>query len=265
MHFNSLSGPRRLVELTTALAWRDIASRYRGSSLGLLWTILSPILMMAVYGLAFGYVFKARWPNLTTQGSFVELLFLGIAIHGFLAECLNRSPSVITSNPSYVKRVVFPLGTLPPVVALSAMFNLLMLLTVYVGYRLITGGSLQFGALSIFVVLLPLMLLGLSLTYLLGFLGVYFRDLEQIVPTISTALLFLSSAIVPVSTLPEHQQRWFHLNPLTFYIDQARNALFWNAPIDWLGVGTRMILGIILLAISIYLFRRTRGGFVDVL
>lgn len=256
---------RRILELTLALGWRDIAARYRGSSLGLLWTLLGPMMMLAVYSVAFGYVFKARWPNLSTQGSFVELLFLGIAVHGFFAECLNRSPSVITHNPSYVKRVVFPLGTLPPVVALSALFNLMMLLVVYVAYRLATGGSLGLSSLSIFVVMLPMLLLGLSLTYLLAFLGVYFRDLEQMVPTISTALLFVSSAIVPVATLPESQQRWFHLNPITFYIDQARNALFWDAPIDWAGVANRIVLSAALLAVSIYLFRRARKGFADVI
>lgn len=256
---------RRILELTLALSWRDVAARYRGSSLGLLWTLLGPMMMLAVYSVAFGYVFKARWPNLSTQGSFVELLFLGIAVHGFFAECLNRSPSVIMHNPSYVKRVVFPLGTLPPVVALSALFNLLMLLIVYVAYRLATGGSLSLSSLSIFVVMLPMLLLGLSLTYLLAFLGVYFRDLEQMVPTISTALLFMSSAIVPVATLPESQQRWFYLNPITFYIDQARNALFWDAPVDWVGVANRIVLSAALLAMSIYLFRRARKGFADVI
>lgn len=114
MLFSRMADFRRILELTLALGWRDVAARYRGSSLGLLWTLLGPMMMLAVYSVAFGYVFKARWPNLSTQGSFVELLFLGIAVHGFFAECLNRSPSVITHNPSYVKRVVFPLGTLPP-------------------------------------------------------------------------------------------------------------------------------------------------------
>lgn len=256
---------RKLLELTLSLAWRDIASRYRGANLGLLWTVLNPLLMLAVYGLAFGYVFRAKWPGLETSADFVRLLFIGIAIHGFFAECLTRSPGSIASNPSFVKKVVFPLGIIPPVTVLVALFNFFAILVVFLIVQLVLGEGWSWHYLLLPAVLVPMFLLGLALSYLLSFLGVYFKDINQIVPSVSTVLLFVSSAIVPVSTLPPEHQRWFLLNPITFYIDQSRQALLWEQPLDWGGLASRTLIGLVLLAASVYLFRRARRGFADVI
>jgi lipopolysaccharide transport system permease protein len=256
---------RRLAELTTALAWRDIAGRYRGANLGILWTVLNPLLMLAVYGIAFGYVFRSRWPGVDGHGSYVEVLFIGLAVHGFVAECLTRAPGVIASNPSFVKRVVFPLGILPAVMGLVALFNFTAIIGVFIGYQLFAGDGVSTGHLLLPVVIVPMLLMGLTFSYLLAFLGVYFRDLNQMMPTIAAALLFLSSAIVPVSTLPSAAQFWFKLNPITFLIDQARNILIWRQPLDWEGLGLRVVAWGCLLCIAIYFFRRARKGFADVI
>lgn len=263
---NALAGRfRRLAELTTALAWRDIAGRYRGANLGILWTVLNPLLMLAVYGVAFGYIFRSRWPGVDGQGSFVEVLFVGLAVHGFVAECLTRAPGVIASNPSFVKRVVFPLGILPAVLGLVALFNFAAIVLVFVGYQVLAGDGVSAEHLLLPVVVVPMFLMGLSLSYLLAFLGVYFRDLNQMMPTIAAAMLFLSSAIVPVSTLPAAQQFWFRLNPITFLIDQARNVLIWHQALDWTGLLLRVVAWGLILCISVYLFRRARKGFADVI
>lgn len=256
---------RKLLGLTFMLAWRDISSRYRGANLGLLWTILNPLLMLAVYGLAFGYVFRAKWPGLETSGDFVRLLFIGIAVHGFFSECLTRSPSAIALNPSFVKKVVFPLGIIPAVTTLVAMFNFFAILVVFLIVQLASGKGWSPHYLLLPAVLLPMFILGLALSYVLSFLGVYFKDINQIVPSISTVLLFVSSAIVPVSTLPPEHQRWFLLNPITFYIDQSRAALLWSLPLDWQGLLIRTAIGLAFLTVAVYLFRRARKGFADVI
>lgn len=256
---------RRLAGLTFSLARRDIASRYRGSNLGMLWTLLTPLTMLAVYGLAFGHIFKSRWPGAGTTGDFVEILFVGLAVHGFIAECLTRAPTLVVANPSFVKRVVFPLGVLPPMLAMVALFNFAMILAAFIGYQAVLGSGIgpRHGLVAIIAV--PLLLMGMTLNYLFAFLGVYFRDLTQVMPTVATALLFLSSAIVPVETLPPAQQAWFSLNPLTFFIDQTRDAMIWQRPLDMPGLIARTIgWGAALLA-AIALFRRARRGFADVI
>lgn len=254
---------RRLLELIGALSWRDIASRYRGSTLGWLWTLLNPLLLLAVYALAFGYVFKARWGD--TGGDFVQLLFVGIAIHGFFAECLMRAPSVITANPSFVKKVVFPLGVLPATLPVVALFNLGAILLVFVVVRAATGHWPNTSYLLFPILLVPMFILALAMSYCLAFLGVYFKDLNQLVPSINTVLLFISSAIVPVTSLPPQHQKWFYLNPITFYIDQARNILLWDAPMDWQGLGIRLLISSVLLTLAVAVFRQARRGFADVI
>jgi lipopolysaccharide transport system permease protein len=102
-------------ELILQLTQREVISRYRGSILGLAWSFFNPLLMLAVYTFVFSAVFKARWAldGEESKTDFAMVLFVGLMIHGFFAECVNRAPGLILSNVNYVKKVVFPLEILP--------------------------------------------------------------------------------------------------------------------------------------------------------
>lgn len=116
MTANFLLSPFLIVRRHGALLWeltkRDVLGRYRGASFGMLWSFLSPFLMLGVYTIAFGYVMKSRWPHTSSTTDFTLLLYVGLITHGFLAECLNRAPQLVVGNPNYVKRVIFPLDLL---------------------------------------------------------------------------------------------------------------------------------------------------------
>src|SRR5215469_1591050 len=94
-------------ELIVQLTRREVLSRYRGSILGLAWSFFNPLLMLAVYTFVFSVVFKARWGlgGEESKSDFAIVLFVGLIIHGFFAECLNRAPGLILSNVNYVKKV----------------------------------------------------------------------------------------------------------------------------------------------------------------
>ena len=214
-----LENYRRLLALIGALSWRDIAGRYRGSNLGWLWTLLNPLLLLVVYALAFGYVFKAKWGDGNTSGDFVQLLFIGIAIHGFFAECLMRAPSVITANPSFVKKVVFPLGVLPATLPVVALFNLGAILLVFALVRLVMGHWPGASYLLFPVLLMPMFLLALAMSYCLACLGVYFKDLNLLVPTYSDNTKGLWETIIaefeaanPGITVTLEVQSWENIN-----------------------------------------------------
>lgn len=248
------------------LVRRDVLGRYRGASFGIFWSLLSPFLMLVVYTLAFGYILKARWPGATdNMADFAMLLFIGLVVHGFFAECLTRSPSLIVSSPNLVKRIVFPLETMPVVVTISALFHAGMNVLVFLLINFILRGELPAGVVLLPVVFLPLAIAVLGMGWLLSSIGVFLRDISQVVGVVATAMLFLSSAIVPVDTLPENYQLVFRLNPLTFIIDQAREVLFWGRMPDWLGL-MFYALGATAFAIFGYVvFQKTREGFADVL
>jgi hypothetical protein len=118
--FGSLWVHRSLIAQMTR---REVTGRYRGSAMGLLWTLLHPVLMLAVYTFVFSEVFKVRWAGSDSQTEFAAMVFAGMIVHGVFAEALNRAPQLVLGNPNFVKKVVFPLEVLPWVSMGSALFH----------------------------------------------------------------------------------------------------------------------------------------------
>lgn len=262
---NSSTGARYR-SLLAELTKREILGRYRGASIGLLWSLISPFLMLMVYTLAFGYILRSRWPG--TSGAttdFALILFVGLIVHGFFAECLTRAPLAVLSNPSYVKRVVFPLELLACSMTLTALFHLAMNIIVLVALKWFWHGELYWQMLLLPLVIAPLVILSVAVGWFLSALGVFVRDISQIVGVLAAAMLFLSSAIVPVQTLPESYRWVFYANPLTLIIDQAREVVIWGRSPDWAALGLYAACVTVLAVLALAFFRRMRSGFADVL
>jgi lipopolysaccharide transport system permease protein len=251
--------------LALELARRDAFGRYRGASLGVVWSILTPFLMLGVYSLAFGEILRARWPGVESSADFALILFVGLILHGFLAECLTRAPTLVTANSNYVKRIIFPLEVLPWPMVLSGLFHVSMNFGVLALATYLLKGSVPWTFVLVIPVLIPLVLIALGCGWLLGALGVYLRDISQVTGPVATALLFLSSAIVPVQALPERFQWVFRLNPLTPVIDQAREATLFGQVPDGAALLLHTLPALAWALASYAVFRRLRYGFSDVL
>lgn len=264
--FGPFSALWRYRSLTSELAKRDVLGRYRGASFGLLWSLISPFLMLCVYSFAFGFVMKAKWPQPDNGNHhFAIILFIGLIVQGFFSECMTRSPTLVTGNPSFVKRVVFPLEILPWPIMLSALFHAGTNLIVYAILRYALEGSGNWTILLMPVVFIPLICITLGVCWLFAALGVYLRDISQVTGVLATAMLFLSSAMIPVQTLPDNYRFLFHLNPLTFIIDQARAVALWGQSPDWQGLFLYSVGGLILMYLGYGWFMATKRGFADVL
>jgi len=252
--------------LTLEMTKRDVLGRYREASFGLLWSLISPFLMLLIYTLAFGYIMKSRWPGTTGDiADYSMLLFIGLIVHGFFAECMNRAPGLIVGNPNLVKRIVFPLQVLPWMAMLSALFHAFANSLVFTLLNFVMRGEIAPTLPLLPLVLLPLAVAALGVGWLLSSLSVFLRDIGQMTGVLATAMLFLSSAIVPVDALPAKYQLVFRLNPLTFIIDQAREVAFWGRMPDWYGLGLYLV-GALLFAYAGYaVFQKLRPGFADVL
>jgi len=252
--------------LTVELSKREILGRYRGASFGLLWSLISPFLMLAVYTFAFGNVLKSRWPQTGDEHhSFALILFMGLIVHGFFAECINRSPQLIVGNSNYVKRVIFPLEILPWPMVFSALFHLMMNLLAFIVLQIVLDGQVNWTIVLFPIVIAPLVLLSLGASWALAALGVYFRDISQITGVLTTALLFTSTAIMPMSAVGPKEQWIFRLNPLTFIIDQSREVALWGHLPDWSGLGIYGLGSLIVAYMGYGAFVATRKGFADVL
>jgi len=252
--------------LIAELSKREVLGRYRGASFGLFWSIISPFLMLLVYAFAFGSILNSRWPQPTdTRDSFAIILFVGLIVHGFFAECFTRAPTLVTNNASYVKKVIFPVEILPWPLIISALFHTLMNIVVLIVLRLVVDQSFSLGFIFLPLILLPLVILMVGLGWFLSALGVYIRDISQVTGVLSTALLFTSSAVVPPSAVPEKYQFVFSINPLTFVIDQARAVALWGEMPNWSGLLIYTLVSVVFALVGYAWFSATRRGFGDVL
>jgi len=253
-------------ELIWAMTKREVIGRYRGSMLGILWSFFNPVLMLSVYTFIFSVVFKARWNGTSdSKTEFAVVLFAGMIVFSLLAECINRAPSLIISNVNYVKKVVFPLEILPWVSLGSTFFHTLISLTVWLVFYLVIHQSVQSTIIFLPLILLPLMMFAMGISWFLSALCVYLRDMAQTVSIVTTILMFLSPVFYSVASLPPEYRPFIYANPLTFVIEQARSVLIWGVMPDWLMLGIYTLASAIICWLGFAWFQKTRRGFSDVL
>lgn len=252
--------------LLYSLIRRDIAGRYSGSVLGLLWSFFNPVLMLIVYTFVFSVVFKARWVGGSdSKTEFALVLFAGLMVFNLFSECINRAPGLILSNVNYVKKVIFPLEILPIVNLGSAFFHLLVNFIVWLLFYVVFYGVPHAGVLLFPLVILPLALLTLGVSWFIASLGVYLRDVAQVVGTFVPVLMFLSPVFYPLKSLPERFQGVVQISPITVAVEQARGLMYWGEAFDWQMWGLYLAISCCIAWVGFVWFQKTRKGFADVL
>jgi len=254
-------------QIIVQMAKREVVGRYKGSAIGLAWSFLYPLLMLTLYTFVFSGVFKARWGTSGNESKtqFAIVLFVGMIVHGLFSEVLNRAPNLIRANANYVKKVVFPLEIFPVVSLCVALFHSLISLSVLLMASLISNGALHWTTIFSPLVLLPLIILTLGLAWMLSSLGVFLRDVGQMMGIVTTVMMFLSPVFYPVTALKGTFRSWLMANPLTFIIEQARAVLIWGRLPNWLGLGIYTLVASAVAWAGYTWFQKTRKGFADVL
>ena len=267
--FTTLKTICRSRTLILKLARRETESRFRGSLLGMMWVVIVPLIMLLVYSVVFGSVLKSSWrapqADSATQFSFPMLLFIGLTLFGILAETINRAPSLITENPSYVKKVSFPLQILPVVALLSTLINAGISLVIFFVFYLFLYGSPPYTVVYLPLVLLPFVILCLGVSYFLASLGVFLRDLKHITGPLTTVLLFLSPVFYSPQNLPESYRQLLYLNPITSVVNQARGVIFWGYPPGFIEYGGTLAASMLVYFLGATWFSRTYKAFADVI
>lgn len=270
---NFLSSPKEMMKsflrnrsLIRTLMLREIIGRYRGSILGLLWSFVNPVFMLAVYTFVFSVVFKAKWGGGSdSRIEFALLLFAGLIMFNLFAECINRAPGLIISNANYVKKVVFPLEILSWASLCSSIFHSFVSLFVWLIAYVIFYGLPHLTVIMLPVIMLPFILLIVGLSWCLSALGVYLRDISQMVGILITTLMFLSPIFYPIEALPENYQSIMLLNPLTPMIGFTREIMFWGRLPDMMTLTFYYIGTLSIAFFGFAFFQKTRKGFADVL
>lgn len=223
--------------------------------------------MLAVYTFVFSVVFKARWGigEDESKTTFALLLFVGLIMHGLLAEVLNHAPSLILSNINYVKKVVFPLEILPVISLVAALFHSLTSLVVLLVAFVVINGYLPWTVIFIPIVIIPLATLVVGLAWILASLGVFIRDIGQVINIITTVMLFMAPVFFPLSMMPKSYQPFILVNPLTFIIEQSRAVIIFEQLPNGLGLAAYTVIAITVAWAGYGWFQITRKGFADVL
>lgn len=225
-------------QLAWQLARRDIVGRYRSSWLGLLWAVITPLILLAIYTFVFAVVFNARWGDdaAESRGVFALTMFCGMLIYNLFAEVANRSPMLIVENPNYVKKVVFPLEVLIVSSLIAAMFSLLVGFGVWlVGWGLIMQTWPSWTVVWLPLVLMPVSLVTLGCGWFLASLGVFIRDLTHAVLLGTQVLFFATPIFYRVERVPPSFQFVMKLNPLTHAVGDARRVMLGQQYLEWIG------------------------------
>ncbi|MGK3126781.1 ABC transporter permease [Candidatus Pantoea formicae] len=246
---------------------REVTGRYKGSFLGLAWSLFNPLMMLTVYTFVFSVVFKTRWgtdPN-AGKADFAIVLFIGLIIFNLFSECIGRAPSLITANVNYVKKVVFPLEILSFVNFFAALFHALISFSVLLVAIVIFKQHVHLTIILLPIIILPLMLAILGLSWVLAALGVFIRDIAQTIGIIISVLMFMSPVFYPIAALPESFQKIILLNPLAYMIEEARKVVFWGVLPNWTMLSVNLVIGSCICLLGFAFFQKVRKGFADVL
>ena len=270
---NFSASPREIVasfwrnrSLIHSLIYREVMGRYKGSMLGIFWSLANPILMLAVYTFVFSVVFKAHWhAGSDSKTEFALVLFAGLIVFNLFSECVSRAPSLLLINVNYVKKVVFPLEILPWVSIGSALFHFVVSLGVWLATYLILFGIPHWQVILLPLVIVPLILFIMGVSWLLSSLGVYLRDAGQMIGLVITVLMFLSPIFYPASALPKQYQTLIFLNPLTPPIEMVRGMLYFGEIPNISLLVFYYFVSVLFAVAGFTCFQKTRKGFADVI
>lgn len=264
---NMLKGFHHNRGLIWQMTKREVMGRYKGSFFGLAWSLFNPLMMLVVYTFVFSVVFKTRWGTDPNAGKtdFAIVLFIGLIIFNLFSECIGRSPGLITSNVNYVKKVVFPLEILIFINFFAAFFHALVSFAVLLLAIIVFKQQVHLTILLLPIIVLPLMLAILGLSWILSALGVFVRDIAQTIGILISVLMFMSPVFYPISALPAAFQKIIMLNPLAFMIEEARKVVFWGVNPDWTMLIFNLLIGGIVCIVGYAFFQKVRKGFADVL
>ena len=255
--------PRR-IDLIVSLTRRELAARYRGSMLGFLWTLVTPLVMIAIFTFIFAGIFKAKFGVSSSQWDYALYLFCGLLPWNAFQESVQLSTTTIVAHANLVKRVVFPLETLPVSQALAACFNQVFGMLVLIAAAALLRREVHPTLIYLPLILIPQLIATLGASWLVASLGVFVRDIVQGIGLILMAWMYLTPIVYPESIVPENYHRLINLNPFTALVRNYRRVILEGGSPDWAGLAYFLAFAAVLFIFGYWWFARSRKNFADV-
>lgn len=252
-------------ELIFSLARRELVGRYRGSTLGIIWALLNPVVMIAIFTFIFAGIFGARFESTNSQWGYALYLFCGLLPWNMFQETVQQSANTIVSHANLVKRVVFPLETLPMAEALSSLGHQMFGTVALLIAAIIIQRQVHMTVLLLPLLVIPQLLFTLGAAWLIASLGVFLRDIAQGISLLLMAWMYMTPIIYPESLVPDRLRHFVDLNPFAALVRNYRRILLDGAGLDWFGLAYFTVCGIVCFIFGYWWFARTRKNFADVI
>ncbi len=253
-------------ELISQLTRLQILQRYKGSYLGIIWSLVTPLAMLLIYTFVFSVIFKLRWEGGITgsHAEFALTLFTGLIAFNFFSESVLAASNLIIDNPNYVKKVIFPIEILPLISIASALINALFSIFILLLGVVIIMGKLPWTLIFLPIIYFPLILLSLGLSWFLSSMGVFIRDTGHLIGVIVQMLFFLTPIFYPISAIPINFRFLLYLNPLSTIVNHCRRVILWGQLPNW-GEFSIITIGALSVCFLGYIwFIKSRSIFSDV-
>lgn len=242
---------------------REFQTRYRNSLLGAAWTVLNPLSMIIVYTVIFSQLMRARLPGVENNLAYSIYLCAGVLAWGFFSEVINRSQSVFLENANLIKKLSFPRICLPLIVVINAGINFSIILSIFLGFLLITQNFPGWALLAVIPILLIQIAFSVGLGIILGVLNVFFRDVGQFMGILLQFWFWFTPIVYPLTVLPESVQPLIDANPMAPLIAAYQGVFVYGQWPDWSTLLMPLLIAIALCVFAMRLFRKRSGEMVD--
>ena len=254
--------------LLRQLVNRNIAQKYKGAVLGFFWNFIQPLLMLCVYSFVFCFVFKVtKWGDtgIDVTGAYPVIMFCGIAAYNLFSDGINSSCGLIVNNPNYVKKVIFPLDILIVGQVLSGFATGLLWFLLVLARSVAVFHEIHWTVLLFPIIILPLFFITLGVAFFVSSLQVFLKDTRYVVTVLLQMLFYMTPVFYSLDRIPEKYRHWLQLNPLTSIVTELRKVFLFGELPDWAMVGITYLMSLVILQLGFFWFKRTKGGFADVL
>lgn len=249
--------------LIRSLVRRDIAGRYRGSYAGVFWTVIHPLLMMVTYYFVFGIVLRARFGSDARPSSFVLYFLAGMLPWLAFSEAVGRAAGVVPAHATFVKKLVFPVEILPVNLAVAGLVSELFGALIFGAGLWYFGRPFSATMLYLPLLVIPQFLFTLGLCWFLAALGVFFRDVGQLIGFLLTLWFFVTPICYPESSLPPGWLWLFSQNPLYILVRQYRLILLEASGPEWASLGKLAGASVVVFLAGHAWFYKLRRSFAD--
>ncbi|MFV9503313.1 MAG: ABC transporter permease [Oscillochloridaceae bacterium umkhey_bin13] len=253
------SGTRLLYirDLLRELVYRDLRLRYKGSWLGIGWSMVNPLAQILVFTFLFNRVLPLNIPNYTV------FVFVGVLAWAWFQNGLISAAGSIVDNRVLIRRPGFPVAILPAVTVATNMIHFLLAFPILLVALVLTGGQLHLGILALPVIMLIQFLLTLGLAYIIAATHVNFRDTQHMLGVIMLLLFYLTPVFYRANAIPEQYQFIYNLNPMAHLLTAYRALLIQG---DMPALGPLLVITILalgLLGLGYTYFQRASARFVE--